>query len=473
MAGATYGFFMEIIMKNKIYILLVSVLTIFVLLIFFIYTGQKDKPAIIESEKIAKNIEKKDTIKFSGNVVKLGFQKEGVSNNKKKSIKKQQSTNKNNEVVNNFLKNYANKKLTFQEKIKVLETMLIHEPSFWGNHNELYNLIVNEKDKRLVGELIDEFFLLYARPYNEKLPSPTHEQREEIFNMVKELIKNPLTSIRAISSANMLLNDQEIQYIYNELNGQLGDKEKSGLANSYANNRILNGKDPYAGEFNEIEKYLPKEEVKKRTQNLLGFMSKFTEGKDTSSWDNEFIRKQLESPIANAQPDRYIEWMRARASMLQGYQAKAQFINSEFHKISQPYKHEFILRMPTYTPMVENLYAFLLNREQQLLQILTNVIRIDDPKVFKALAEFRAMFLFSNNDNLKQRIDRIVKQLIDILPDYQVSLDILKFIKDEQVYIPSNGFNIDSHIQRISSSITTKKKESDLDTGRIPDDNPL
>lgn len=202
-------------------------------------------------------------------------------------------------------------------------------------------------------------------------------------------------------------------------------------------------------------------------------MSKFTEGKDTSSWDNEFIRKQLESPIANAQPDRYIEWMRARASMLQGYQAKAQFINSEFHKISQPYKHEFILRMPTYTPMVENLYAFLLNREQQLLQILTNVIRIDDPKVFKALAEFRAMFLFSNNDNLKQRIDRIVKQLIDILPDYQVSLDILKFIKDEQVYIPSNGFNIDSHIQRISSSITTKKKESDLDTGRIPDDNPL
>lgn len=71
MAGATYGFFMEIIMKNKIYILLVSVLTIFVLLIFFIYTGQKDKPAIIESQTIAKNIEKKDTIKFSGNVVKL------------------------------------------------------------------------------------------------------------------------------------------------------------------------------------------------------------------------------------------------------------------------------------------------------------------------------------------------------------------------------------------------------------------
>jgi hypothetical protein len=165
--------------------------------------------------------------------------------------------------------------------------------------------------------------------------------------------------------------------------------------------------------------------------------------------------------------------MSARASMLQGYQEKAQFINSEFHKISQPYKHEFILRMPTYTGMVENLYAYLLDREQQLLQILTNIIRIDDPKVFKALTEFRAIFLFSNDNNLRQSIDRIVKQLIDILPDYQVSLDILKFIKDEQVYILSNNFNIDSHIQRISSNITTKKKENYLDTGKIPDDNPL
>jgi hypothetical protein len=129
--------------------------------------------------------------------------------------------------------------------------------------------------------------------------------------------------------------------------------------------------------------------------------------------------------------------------------------------------------MPTYTGMVENLYAYLLDREQQLLQILTNIIRIDDPKVFKALTEFRAIFLFSNDNNLRQSIDRIVKQLIDILPDYQVSLDILKFIKDEQVYILSNNFNIDSHIQRISSNITTKKKENYLDTGKIPDDNPL
>ena len=118
-------------------------------------------------------------------------------------------------------------------------------------------------------------------------------------------------------------------------------------------------------------------------------------------------------------------------------------------------------------------YAYLLNREQQLLQILTDVIRIDDPKVFKALTEFRAIFLFSNNNNLRQGIDRIVKQLIDILPDYQVSLDILKFIKDEQVYIPNSYFNIDSQIQRISSNITTKKNENDLNTGKIPDDNPL
>ena len=446
-----------------------------ILFVFFIYTDQKDNLAIIESKQITKNVEKKDTIEFSGNVVKLGFQKENIGNNKTNTAKKEQKpiNDKNTEIVNNFLKNYANEKLTFQEKIKVLEEMLIHEPSFWGKHNELYNLIINEKDKRLVGELVAEFFSLYARPYNGELPNPTPEERTEISNLVKKLIENPLTRDRSLARTNILLNNDEVQNTYQELKHQLSENEQQGLLDSYIDGMILDGKNPTSEGFNEVEKYLPKEEVKKRTQNLLGFMSKFTEGKDTSSWDNEFIRKQLESPIANAQPDRYIEWMRARASMLQGYQSKAQFINAEFHKISQAYKHEFILRMPTYTPMVENLYAYLLERERELLQILTDVIRIDDPKVFKALTEFRAIFLFSNNNNLRQGIDRIIKQLIDILPDYQVSLDILKFIKDERVYISSKHFNIDSHIQRISSNITTKKKDGDLDTGKIPDDNPL
>ena len=444
-------------MKNKKIILLLSVLAIFVLLIFFVYTNQKNKPTIIENEQITKNVEKKDTIGFSGSVVKLGFQQENISNNKKNTAIKKQSTD--SKVVNDFFKNYANEKLTFQEKIKVLETMLIHRPSFWGKRNELYNLIVNEKDKRLVDELVPQFFSLYARPYNGELPSPTPEERAEISNLVKKLIEDPLTRDRSLARANILLNNDEIQNTYQELRHQLNEEERQWLLNSYIDGMLLDGKNPTSEGFSEVDKYFPKEEVKKRTQNLLGFMSKFTEAQDTSSWDNEFIRKQLKSPIANAPPDRYIEWMRAKTSMLQGYQAKAQFINSEFHKISQPYKHEFILRMPTYTGMVENMYAYLLSREQQLLQILTSIIRIDDPKVFKALTEFRAIFLFSKDDNLRKSIDRIVKQLIEILPDYQVSLDILKFIKDEQVYIPSSYFNIDCHIQRISSNITTKKNE--------------
>jgi len=70
-------------MKNKKIILLLSVLAIFVLLIFFVYTNQKNKPTIIENEQITKNVEKKDTIGFSGSVVKLGFQQENISNNKK------------------------------------------------------------------------------------------------------------------------------------------------------------------------------------------------------------------------------------------------------------------------------------------------------------------------------------------------------------------------------------------------------
>jgi hypothetical protein len=276
-------------MKNKKNILLASVLAIFVLLIFFVYTDQKDKPAIIESKQITKNVGKKDTIKFSGNVVKLGFKKENITNNNKNTSLEKRPIN--NKVANDFLKNYANKKLTFQKKIKILETMLIHEPSFWGNHNELYNLIVNEQDKRLVGELVAEFFSLYARPYNGELPNPTSEERVEISNLVKKLIENPLTRDRSLARTNILLNNDEVQNMYQELKHQLNEEEQQGLLDSYIDGMILDGKNPTSEGFNEVGKYLPKEEIKKRTQNLLGFMSKFTEGKDTSSWDNDFIRK--------------------------------------------------------------------------------------------------------------------------------------------------------------------------------------
>jgi hypothetical protein len=66
---------------------------------------------------------------------------------------------------------------------------------------------------------------------------------------------------------------------------------------------ILDGKNPNSEGFTEVEEYLSQAELKKRTQNLLGFMSKFIEGKNTSSWDNDFIRKQLETPVVNAEPD--------------------------------------------------------------------------------------------------------------------------------------------------------------------------
>ena len=456
-------------MKKNIIISIVFILTV-LFVIAFVSTNNKNNIDIKKTNSIASNQKtpnSKDNIKkliLTDKVTKLGMPK---NNSKTKSV-----ATLNNEI-DNFLKQMSNQDLPPIEKQKLIDVIRVNEPSFWGKHKELYNLIATEKNKYIRNDLIAEFFSLYARPYNGELPNPTPEQRAEISNLVKELIKNPLTRDRSLARTNILLNNDEVQNMYQELKHQLNKEEQQGLLDSYIDGMILDGKNPTSEGFSEVEKYLPKEDIKKRTQNLLGFMSKFTEGQDTSSWDNDFIRKQLESPTANAQPGRYIEWMRARASMLQGYQAKAQFINSEFHKISQPYKHEFILRMPAYTPMVENLYTYLLDREQQLLQILTNVIRIDDPKVFKALTEFRAIFLFSKDNNLRQSIDRIVKQLIDILPDYQVSLDILKFIKDEQVYIPSSSLNIDSQIQRISNNITTKKNENDLDTGKIPDDNPL
>jgi len=174
-------------------------------------------------------------------------------------------------VVNDFFKNYANEKLTFHEKIKVLETMLIHRPSFWGKRNELYNLIVNEKDKRLVDELVPQFFSLYARPYNGELPSPTPEERAEISNLVKKLIEDPLTRDRSLARANILLNNDEIQNTYQELRHQLNEEERQWLINSYIDGMLLDGKNPTSEGFSEVEKYFPKEEVNSPRVRTLFF----------------------------------------------------------------------------------------------------------------------------------------------------------------------------------------------------------
>jgi hypothetical protein len=266
-------------MKNKKLVLSVLAIALLVLLIFFVYTNQEDKSVFIKTEQMTKNVTQKGTMEFSEDVIKLGFNQENI--NKNTEIKKQSTDNK---IANDFLKNYANEKLTFQEKIKILEAMLIHEPSFWGKHNELYNLIVSEEDKRLIGELVAEFFSLYARPHNGELPNPSPEQRAEISNLVKKLIENPLTRDRSLARSNILLNNNEIKNIYQELKHQLSNEEQHGMISSYIDGMILDGKNPVSAEFGEVEKYLPKEEIKNRTQNLLGFMSKFTEGQDTSSW---------------------------------------------------------------------------------------------------------------------------------------------------------------------------------------------
>lgn len=455
-------------MKTKKSLIIVIIVVIFAVLVYLFLEKQETNTSdkqIVTSTIMTPAIKEVDT-----NIHKpitVGKKTNAKANNK--NIKKELDAGLK-EFMNNFFAEMKNK--SFEKRFEVLGQLVEKNINIIGYHNEFYNLIMNENNHDLRRELINLFFEMYDSN-SDGVFKPTQEQHEEIKKLIIKMLQNEKIKNKVLTEMRFLLNSNEIESIYNQYEYSFDNNSKSRILNSYTNSSILEGKDPYSSNLSkEVEKHISKEKLKKRTQDMLGVLAKSSDGSDITG-GSDFLKEQLKEPIAGTDPLHYILWMQARVTTFSGYQQKAQFINSEFHKISQPYKHEFILRMPTYTPMVENLYAYLLNREQQLLQILTNVIRIDDPKVFKALTEFRAIFLFSNNNNLRQSIDRIVKQLIDILPDYQVSLDILKFIKDEQVYIPSNSFNIDSHIQRISSSITTKKKDSDLDTGKIPDDNPL
>ena len=89
------------------------------------------------------------------------------------------------------------------------------------------------------------------------------------------------------------------------------------------------------------------------------------------------------------------------------------------------------------------------------------------------MTEFRAIFLFSRDNNLRQSIDGIIKLMISLLPNYHVSLDILEFIKEEGVYFQDRHFDIDEHIKRISDNLEPNEQFDDLDIGEISDDSPI
>lgn len=360
------------------------------------------------------------------------------------------------ELMSHFFAEMKDK--SFDTRFKAIARLVEQNINLIEYRKKIYDLIINETDSHLRRELITIFFDMYSPNNHGEIFKPTKEQHEETKGLVLKMILNQKIKDEVIGREFRLLSADEIENIYSQYQNEFSDEHKSALINSYINNTVLSGKDPYSSNLSkEVEQYISKEKLKKRTQDMLGVLAKSSDGSDVTG-GSDFLKEQLEEPIAGTDPLHYVLWMQARVTTFSSYQQKAQFINTEFNKISQPYKHEFILRMSTYTPMVDNLYAYLLNRKQELLQILMNVIRIDDPKVFKVLTEFRAIFLFSKNNNLRQGIDKIVKELIDKLPDYEVSLDILKFIKEEEVYIANSYFNVDQHIQRISNNMSTKKK---------------
>jgi|GEM_PF-4895918 len=343
-----------------------------------------------------------------------------------------------------------------------------------GYHREFYQLIVGESDPDLRDELLLLFFdMYYATNQNGEMVEVTSEQHEEIKELVSKMIQNPEIRDDVIGRESSLLSSEEIESLYHQYVDDLNAEQKIAILDSYTNTAIIAGKDPYSGSLSEeIQQHITNEELRKRTQSMLGFLAQSADGLDVSG-DSDFLKEQLKDPVPGSDPMQYIMWMQARVTTFSSYQEKAQFINSQFKKITQPYKHEFILRMPAYVPMVQDIYSYLFFRQQQLLETLTSLMRINDPRVFEALTEFRAIFLFCNDDNLRQSIDGIIKLLIRVLPDYQVSLDILEFIKEEGVYIQDSYFDIDQHIRRISENIEPNEKDNDLETGKISDDKPI
>jgi hypothetical protein len=280
---------------------------------------------------------------------------------------------------------------------------------------------------------------------------------------MNEMVKNNDLRDRTLGHAYFLLNTDETEDLYKNNKDILNKDEKSSAINSYVNSSIADGINPFESNLaKDVSKNITQEKYKERARNMLGFMAKNSNGLDVTG-DSEYQKEILDEEPKNADPLHYILWINAKVTTFKTEFEKQTFINTQFNKIAQNYKHEFILRMPTYTPMLFNIEEYLLKQEQTLLSLLTYNSTFEDPRIFESLVEYRAIFLFSNDKNLQNIIDRIVKQLVDVLPSYNISLDILNFIRMEHIYFDTQNFDIKFYIDKIKSDLESNENNNSLD----------
>jgi hypothetical protein len=278
--------------------------------------------------------------------------------------------------------------------------------------------------------------------------SLTLDEYDSVQQMALDLIDNTKTRSMAISHDGQILDEHHMEAIYDNHNYDLSHSDKQILAQQYMNLRLLNGVNEasHSGMKTLYEASTSTKHHNRKVNHMVSMISSTDKDHarkiakqnttDNHNWD------QNDGKIAD-----YVPWVRSKAYTMPPQEAQ-KFLTNQFTVSDVDYKNEFFI---SGTDLLDQIpIQYVANYVESLNAAYLNAIYGQRPfrefDISGILNLFRSVMKKSQNNQLKLLIDNKIKTSIGTYPTYVGGILALKMIRDENIYIHENGFNIEDYL---------------------------
>lgn len=307
----------------------------------------------------------------------------------------------------------------------------------------LYNSILLEEDEASLRELVMTFFESFSQA------SLTLDEYDKVQEMALDLVDNTKTRSMAIRRAAQILDENHMESIFDNYSYDLSQKDKQILARQYMNLRLLNAVNETAHpSMKTLYENSTSPEQHNRKINQMASMA--------STIDKERAKKIAEqnTTIENNDWDQnggdlydFIPWLRSKTVLMPPLEAE-RFLINQFTESDINFKNEFFISGVDLLDQIP--IEYVANYVDSLNTIYLNALYGQRPfrefEISGILNLFRSVMKKSQNNQLKLLIDKKIKTGIETSPTYVGGILALEMIRDENIYIHENGFDIEDYL---------------------------
>jgi hypothetical protein len=253
----------------------------------------------------------------------------------------------------------------------------------------------------------------------------------------------------AIRRAAQILDENHMESIFDNYNYDLSQMDKQILAQQYMNLRLLNAVNETAHPgMKTLYENATSPEQHNRKINQMASMA--------STIDKERAKKIAEqnSTIENNDWDQnggdlydFIPWLRSKTLLMPPLEAE-RFLINHFTESDINFKNEFFISGIDLLDQIP--IEYVANYVDSLNTSYLNALYGQRPfrefEISGILNLFRSLMKKSQNNELKLLIDKKIKTGIGTYPTYAGGILALEMIRDENIYIHENGFDIEDYL---------------------------